>query len=413
MTATPSPRNDPNGRKPVARLYDWQGQDRAGRAVCGQMRADLPEQVEARLLRQGISGIRIGRERWQWRRRIRPQAIAVFTRQLAAMLQAGIPLLQSVAIIAGSHPGTALARLLDTLRSDLEGGAALSSAFARHPGHFGPLYCSLVAAGETAGRLDTLLRQLARHLEKSAAIQSKVRAALAYPATIVAVAATLVAVMMAWVVPAFQQMFDGMGVPLPWPTRLVLGASRWLADALGWLAAAVLAAGLAGQALLRRSPALRQGLARLVLRLPVAGPLLRLAVLARWARTLATLFAAGVPLVEALDGVAGAAASPPYEQATRRIRDDVAQGSSLAAALSRCGTLFPPLMRQMAVIGEESGALDTMLDKAADFYEQAVDDRVAGLSAMLEPLIILVLGALVGGLVLALYLPIFQLGALA
>jgi len=413
MTATSSLRNDPNGRKPVARLYDWQGQDRAGRPVCGQMRADLPEQVEARLLRQGITGIRIGREDRRWHRRIRPQAIAVFTRQLAAMLQAGIPLLQSIAIIAGSHPGTALSRLLDTLRSDLEGGASLSSAFARHPRQFGPLYCSLVAAGETAGRLDTLLRQLARHLEKTEAIQSKVRTAMAYPATIVAVAGTLVAVMMAWVVPAFQQMFDGMGVPLPWPTRLVLGASLWLADALGWLAAAVLAAGLAGRTLLRRSPALRQGLARLVLRLPVAGPLLRLAVLARWARTLATLFSAGVPLVEALDDVASAAGSPPYEQATRRIRDDVAQGSSLAAALSRCGPLFPPLMRQMAVIGEESGALDTMLDKAADFYEQAVDDRVAGLSAMLEPVIILVLGALVGGLVLALYLPIFQLGALA
>jgi len=325
------------------------------------------------------------------------------------MLQAGVPLLQCFDALGRCHSNARMARLLDGIRADIETGVSLSLAFGRHPRHFTPLYCSLVAAGEAAGMLDLLLERLALHLEKTEAMKSKLRAALTYPAAVVLVALAVVAVIMIFVIPAFESVFASFGAELPTPTLWVMRLSAFFV-AWWWLGLALLGLGFfACQRAWRQSRALQHLMDRWLLRLPVFGALIEKACIARWTRTLSTMFAAGVPLIEALDAVAGTAGNVVYSLATVRVQQQVSDGVSLNRAMAAAG-VFPPMLLQMCVIGEESGALDHMLGKAAGFFEDEVDQQLASLASLLEPFIIVTLGVLIGGIVVAMYLPIFQLG---
>ncbi|MEY4651961.1 MAG: hypothetical protein RI884_542 [Pseudomonadota bacterium] len=390
-------------------LYEWEGRDRQGRPASGETRGAGEHQVQSALRRQGITATRIRKRRLGRGGAVKPRDIALFTRQLATMMKAGVPLLQAFDIVGRGHTNPRVARLLSDIRADVETGTSLSAAFRKFPQHFGDLYCNLVEAGEAAGILEAILDRLATYLEKIQAIKSKIRSALMYPVAVLLVAMVVVAVIMVFVIPSFKDVFSSFGAQLPAPTRLVIALSEFFVK-YGWLWLGLLVAGgFAGLQAWRRSPRIQRLADRALLRVPVFGPLVRKAVVARWTRTLATLFAAGVPLVEALDSVAGAAGNSLYLDATRRIQQDVSSGSSLTAAMTQARA-FPAMVLQMCAIGEESGSLDHMLNKAADFYEAEVDDTVAGLSSLLEPLIIVFLGGLVGGIVVSMYLPIFKLG---
>jgi type IV pilus assembly protein PilC len=391
-------------------LYAWVGEDAAGRRVRGELRAASPQEVRAVLRRQDILPTRIQRRWWTApARRISPKDIAVFTRQFAAMAKAGVPLLRGFDIVAQGPHHTGLNTLLQGIRADVQAGASLSAAFGRHPRYFDRLYCSLVEAGEASGMLDQMLERLALHLERTLALRSRIRAALMYPAVVTGTGLLVVTAIMAFVIPAFRDVFRGFGAELPGPTLLLISVSEFLAR--WWpLLLALLGAGVwAATQALRRQPALQAWRDRTLRQLPLFGPLIDLACLARWTRTLATLHGAGVPMAQALTAVRGAAGNHVYETATDLIRQEVAMGTSLAVAMAHSG-VFPPLVQQMCAIGEESGAIDAMLAKAADFHETEANDRVAGLSSLLEPLTVLLLGLVIGGIVLALYLPIFQLG---
>ncbi|MCW3479898.1 type II secretion system F family protein [Neisseriaceae bacterium JH1-16] len=333
----------------------------------------------------------------------------MFVRQLATMLKAGVPLLQALDIATQGHAAPALARLLSEVKDDLEAGSSLAEAFRRHPRHFDRLFCSLVAAGEAGGVLDTLLDRLATYREKMLMLKSKLRSVLVYPATIVVASCLITAMVMLYVVPAFKALFAGFGAELPLPTQLLIRLSDLL---LAWhwpmLASLLAAVGGLGYAF-RRSPHFIERFDGCLLRLPVLGAIVRRGVIARWSRTLAILFAAGVPIVDALDSVGGAAGNRVFQASTRRIRAEVNSGVSLNRAMQR-SALFPPVVLQMTAIGEEAGALDTMLLRVADLYEDEVDNALASLSSLLEPAIMLVLGVLIGGLVLAMYWPIFEMG---
>lgn len=395
---------------PRAVLYVWEGEDAAGRLVRGELRAAHPREVRAALRRQDILPTRIQRRWWTIpTRRITTKDIAVFTRQFAAMVKAGVPLLRGFDIVAHGHANANLTLLLLRVRADVEAGATLSAAFGRHPRHFDRLYCGLVEAGETAGMLDQMLERLALHLERTLALRSRIRAALMYPAVVVGTALLVVSVIMVLVIPAFHDVFRSFGADLPGPTLLLIALSdflaRWWLLLLGMLGVGACATVHA----VRHHPTLQALRDRTLLGLPLFGPLINKSCLARWTRTLATLHGAGVPMAQALATVRSAAGNRVYEEATDRIRQEVGLGSSLALAMERSGA-FPPLVQQMCAIGEESGAIDAMLAKAADFHENEVGDLVSGLSSLLEPLIILVLGLVIGGIVIALYLPIFQLG---
>ncbi|MFO6418876.1 type II secretion system F family protein [Hylemonella sp. W303a] len=390
--------------------YAWEGEDGEGRRVRGELRCANPQEVRLALRRQGILPTRIERRWWTApRRRITSKDIAVFTRQFAAMTKAGVPLLRGFDIVARGQANASLTTLLLGIRADVEAGTSLSTAFGRHPRHFDRLYCSLVEAGETAGVLDTMLERLALHLEKGLALRSRIRAALMYPAVVVATALLVVSVIMVLVIPAFHEVFRSFGADLPAPTLLLMGMSefmaRWWPVLLTLLVTCVCAAAHG----LRRQPALQAWRDRAMLAAPILGPLIEKACLARWTRTLATLHGAGVPLGQALAAVRGAAGNRVYDAATDFVQREIALGTSLALAMERSGA-FPALALQMCSIGEESGAIDAMLNKVADFYEAEVGDLLTGLSSLLEPLIILVLGLVIGGIVIALYLPIFQLG---
>lgn len=390
-------------------VFAWEGRNRHGRTVRGEARASADGQVRAMLRRQGIVPTRISRRRAGRGRKIKPRDIALFTRQMATMMKAGVALLQAFDIVGRGHANPNVARLLAGIRADVETGTALSAAFRKHPAYFGDLYCNLVEAGEAAGILDALMERLATHLEKTEAIKSRLRSALLYPLIVVAVAFIVVSLIMIFVIPAFKDVFTSFGADLPLPTLLVMAASDHFVQ-WWWLILAALGGGLYGGArLVRRSARVRQSLDRAMLRLPVFGALLEKSCVARWSRTLSTMFAAGVPLVEALDCVGGAAGNHVYEEATDAIRQEVATGTSLAAAMRNAG-VFPAMVLQMCAIGEESGAIDHMLGKAADFYEQEVDDMVSGLSSLMEPIIIVFLGTLIGAIVVSMYLPIFKLG---
>ncbi len=397
-------------KKPADVLFSWEGSERGGRPASGEIRAPNAPTASLQLRRQGITVARLKKKPAPRGRKVGAKDLCVFTRQLATMMKAGVPLLQAFDIVARGHANPAVMRLLLDIRADIETGTSLAQAFRRHPQYFDRLYCSLVAAGEQAGILEDVLARLATYKEKTLALKGKIRSALFYPAAVLAVAVIVTAVIMIWVVPSFKNVFESFGAELPLPTLFVI----WLSDQFVayWHLAfgAIVAAGALFVRSWKRSPALQAATDRLLLRLPVFGPLIRKAVIARWTRTLATMFAAGVPLVESLEPVGGAAGNAVYHEATLRIAAAVASGTSLTAAMQQ-SQAFPAMVTQMAAIGEESGALDDMLRKVAEFYEEEVDAAVASLSSLLEPLIMVVLGGLIGGLVIAMYLPIFKLGS--
>jgi type IV pilus assembly protein PilC len=391
-------------------LFLWEGKDRQGRLLRGEVHAHGIASVSAALRRQGIQTIRVRKKPRTRPHALRAKDITLFTRQLATMLRAGIPLLQAFDIVARSQAKPAMAQLVRQLRSDVASGSSLQQALARHPQHFDTLFCNLVAAGEQAGLLDEILTNLAQHQEKTLAIKSQVRAALTYPLAIVLCAILVMTVIMIWVVPSFTQVFSSFGAALPWPTLAVIAVSDFmLAYWWGLAALSALMASLLARTW-RHSAHWRARADRWLLRLPWFGAIVCKATLARWTRTLATLFAAGLPLVEALQSVAGAAGNAVYADATTQIARQVSHGSSLAAAIEH-SRQFPDMVGQMVAIGEESGALDQMLSKVADFYEIEVNEAVASLSILLEPIIMLILGVSIGGLIIAMYLPIFKLGS--
>jgi type IV pilus assembly protein PilC len=390
--------------------YVWEGVDRNSRQVRGEMRSASEAVVSTNLRRQGIRATKIKRQSFRGGRRVSERDVTFFTRQLATMLRAGVPLLQAFDIVARGHGNARFSRLMLDIKGRIESGSSLSQAFREHPSQFDPLYCNLVGAGETSGMLDAILDRLATYKEKILAIKSKIKSALFYPISVIVVAVVVVWVIMVWVIPAFKQVFTSFGADLPAPTLMVMAISDIFVS-WWWLMVMVIGGTLfTFFLLLRRSAAFRYTVDRVSLKIPVIGQILEKATVARWTRTLATMFAAGVPLVESLDAVAGASGNAVYSAATKRIQTEVSTGASLTNAMSNT-KLFPSMVLQMTQIGEESGSLDGMLSKVAEFYEREVDDAVAALSSLLEPIIIVFLGVVIGGLVIAMYLPIFKLGA--
>ena len=408
-TATTAQRRVP--RKDVKEFtYIWEGFDRNNRQVRGEMKAASETVVTTNLRRQGIRITKLRRQTFRGGSSVSEKDITFFTRQLATMLKAGVPLLQAFEIVARGHKNARFARLMMDVKGRVEAGSSLSQAFREYPKHFDALYCNLVNAGETAGMLDGILERLATYKEKILAIKSKIKSALFYPISVIVVAIIVVWVIMVWVVPAFKKVFSSFGADLPAPTLIVMGISEFFVS-YWWLMAIIIAGTVSGFFVLRRrSDAFRFAIDRISLKLPVIGNILEKATIARWTRTLATMFAAGVPLVESLDAVAGASGNAVFISGTRKIQTDVSTGTSLTNAMLNTG-LFPSMVTQMTQIGEESGSLDGMLSKVADFYEREVDDAVAALSSLLEPVIIVFLGVVIGGLVVAMYLPIFKLGS--
>lgn len=390
-------------------VFEWEGKDRHGKIVRGETRAGGENQVQATLRRQGIFPTKIKKRRTRSGKKIKPKDIALFTRQLATMMKAGVPLLQSFDIVGRGNTNTSVTRLLNDIRTDVEMGTSLNAAFRKHPLYFNSLYCNLVEAGESAGILETLLDRLAVYMEKTEAIKSKIKSALMYPSAVVIVTFAVIAVIMIFVVPAFKDVFSSFGADLPAPTLLVMAISEIFVQ-WWWLIFGLIGGGTYFflQAW-RRSPRIQMVMDRLMLRLPIFGVLVEKSCIARWTRTLSTMFAAGVPLVEALDSVGGASGNAVYALATEKIQQEVSTGTSLTSAMTSTN-VFPSMVLQMCAIGEESGSIDHMLGKAADFYEEEVDEMVAGLSSLMEPIIIVFLGVIIGGIVVAMYLPIFQLG---
>lgn len=396
-----------SGNKEV--IFEWLGKDRNGKVVRGEMRASGENQVQGSLRRQGIWPTKIKKRRMSSGQKIKPKDIALFTRQLATMMKAGVPLLQAFDIVGRGNANPSVAKLLNDIRMDVETGTSLNSAFRKFPMYFDNLYCNLVEAGEAAGILDELLDRLAVYMEKTEAIKSKIKSALMYPISVVVVAFIVVAVIMIFVVPAFKQTFASFGADLPAPTLFVMAISEFFV-AYWWLIFGVIGGGFYFfMQAWKRNEKVQIFMDRLMLKMPIFGLLVEKSVIARWTRTLATMFAAGVPLVEALDSVGGASGNSVYQTATEKIQQEVSSGTSLTAAMSNAN-VFPSMVLQMCAIGEESGSIDHMLSKAADFYEAEVDDMVAGLSSLMEPIIIVFLGILIGGIVVAMYLPIFKLG---
>jgi type IV pilus assembly protein PilC len=390
-------------------LFVWEGKDRQGKLQRGEMRAGSENIVNASLRRQGILVTKVKKRKMGAGRSIKAKDLTTFTRQMATMLRAGVPLLQSFDIVGRSHPNPSMARLITEIRNDVETGTSLSAAFRKYPRYFDHLYCNLVEAGEEAGMLELILDRLATYQEKTLAIRSKIKSALTYPIAVMIVAMIVVTIIMMFVVPTFQDVFKQFGADLPAPTLVVIAISNFFVHYWYILFGSIFIGGYFIFQSWKRSDKVKEFVDRMMLRLPVFGDLVLKGTLARWTRTLSTMFGAGVPLVEALDSVGGASGNIVYQQATAKIQQDVSTGTSLTLSMQSTG-VFPPLVLQMASIGEESGSLDQMLAKAADIYEAEVDELVKALSSLLEPIIIVVLGVLIGGLVIAMYLPIFNLG---
>lgn len=387
--------------------FIWEGKDKTGRAIKGEMRAAGTVVVTSTLRKQGIRVTKITKARAGGK--ITDKDITLFTRQLATMMKSGVPLLQAFDIVGKGHSNRAVGKLLMDIKSEVETGSSLANAFKKHPLYFDSLFCNLVAAGEAAGILDNLLDRLATYKEKIQAIKGKIKSALFYPVSIIVVAFIITAVIMIFVIPAFKELFQGFGADLPAPTLMVMTISDFFV-AYWW----AIFGGIGGGLYVffyawKRSAAMQHVMDRLALRLPIFGEVIRKATIARWSRTLSTMFAAGVPLVEALNSVAGAAGNQVYYEATKNIQNEVSTGSSLVDAMMATN-VFPSMVLQMVSIGEESGSLDAMLSKIADFFEAEVDDAVEALSSLMEPLIMVVLGTLIGGMVVAMYLPIFKMG---
>ncbi|HEX6529699.1 MAG TPA: type II secretion system F family protein [Burkholderiales bacterium] len=394
---------------PKELTFSWEGKDKAGKTIRGELRAVSEAAVNATLRRQGIMVQKVKAVKRKGGGSVGAKDISLFTRQLATMMKAGVPLLQSFEIVSKGASNPAVAKLLTDIKTDVETGSSLASAFRKFPLHFDNLYCNLVQAGEAAGILETLLDRLATYQEKTLAIKSKIKSALFYPIAIIAVAFIITAVIMIFVIPAFKEVFTNFGADLPAPTLIVMAISDWFVSY--WYAIFPLIGGSIYGFLesWKRSIAVQQFMDKLMLKMPVFGHLVRISTIARWTRTLSTMFAAGVPLVEALDSVGGASGNYVYAEATKRIKQEVATGTSLTVAMQNT-QVFNNMVLQMVSIGEETGALDGMLSKVADFYETEVDDAVEALSSLMEPMIMVVLGTLIGGMVIAMYLPIFKMG---
>jgi len=391
-------------------IFEWEGKDKNGKLVRGEIRAGGEAVVSASLRRQGILVSKVKKRRTTGGRAIKQRDIAIFTRQLATMMKAGVPLLQSFDIVARGSPNPRLTKLLTDIRSDVETGTSLSAAFRRQPMYFDALYCNLVEAGEAGGILEALLDRLAIYQEKTMALKSKIKSALMYPVAVIVVAFIVLTVIMIFVIPAFKDVFKSFGADLPAPTLVVIALSEFFVK-WWWLIFTILFGGIYFfLEAWKRSEKVQMAMDRLLLKIPVFGDLINKSVIARWTRTLSTMFAAGVPLVEALDSVGGASGNAVYAQATEQIQKDVSTGSALTTSMTATG-VFPSMVLQMAAIGEESGSLDHMLGKAAEFYEDEVDEMVKGLASLMEPFIIVILGVLIGGIVVSMYLPIFKLGA--
>jgi type IV pilus assembly protein PilC len=397
----------PKGLKELT--FSWEGKDKAGKVVRGEVRAVSESVASASLRRQGIMVQKLAKVKRRGGGRVTGKDLSLFTRQLATMMKAGVPLLQSFEIVGKGASNPAVGKLLLDIKTDVETGSALASAFRKYPLYFDNLYCNLVAAGEAAGILETLLDRLATYQEKTLAIKSKIKSALFYPIAIIAVAFIITAVIMIFVIPAFKEVFKNFGADLPTPTLLVMAISDWFV-AYWFIIFPIIGGGIYGfLESWKRSIAVQMFMDKLMLKLPVFGHLVRISTIARWTRTLSTMFAAGVPLVEALDSVGGASGNYVYAAATKRIKQEVSTGTSLTIAMTNAN-VFPSMVLQMCSIGEETGALDSMLSKVADFFEAEVDDAVEALSSLMEPIIMVVLGTLIGGMVIAMYLPIFKMG---
>lgn len=396
--------------KQTETLFTWEGKDKNGKAVQGELRALSPSSIAATLRRQGISAVQIKKKKFTRGKKISDKDICFFTRQLSTMLKAGVPLLQSFDIISQGNANPTFSKLLQEIRADIETGSSLHSAFKRHPDYFDALYCNLIAAGEQAGILEEILTRLALYKEKTLAVKRKIRSAMIYPLAILAVAVIVTTVIMIWVIPAFKDVFASFGAELPLPTKIVIWLSDMFVRYWYWVAAVMIISSLLFIRAWKRSPAMQINSDKLLLKLPLFGSVIRKAIIARWTRTLSTMFAAGVPLVESLDSVGGASGNAVYIEATRKISAAVSSGSSLVSAMQTTKA-FPAMVTQMVAIGEESGALDQMLTKVAEFHEEEVDNAVASLSSLMEPIIMVILGVVIGGLVIAMYLPIFQLGS--
>jgi type IV pilus assembly protein PilC len=393
--------------------FIWEGTDKNGRKIKGKSLAKDESSVRADLRRQGVVPTRIRKQRqslFSGSSKITTGDIAIFSRQLATMLSAGIPLVQAFEIVGNGHENAAMQKLILAVKADVEGGSALAEALAKHPLYFDDLFVNLVEAGEQAGALETLLDKIATYKEKTEAIKKKIKKALTYPAAVLVVAFVVTTILLIFVIPSFEDLFKGFGADLPTFTRMVIDLSAFVRSQGIFLAMIIGGAVSAFMYFKKRSRPFRHFLDRLMLKMPVIGPILQKASIARYARTLSTMFAAGVPLVEAMESVAGATGNIVYEEAVLAMRDEVATGQRLQQAMENT-ELFPNMVIQMIAVGEESGSLDDMSAKVADFYEEDVDNAVDNLSSLLEPMIMAILGVLVGGLVVAMYLPIFKLGA--
>ena len=390
-------------------VFEWEGKDRNGKQVRGETRAAGENQVRSTLRRQGVILAKIKRRRMSAGSAIKPKELAIFTRQLATMMKAGVPLLQAFDIVGRGNPNPRVTKLLNDIRTDVETGTSLNVAFRKFPLYFDNLYCNLVEAGESAGILDQLLDRLAVYMEKTEAIKSKIKSALMYPITVLIVAFVVVAVIMIFVIPAFKEVFTSFGGELPMPTLVVIAMSEFFVKYWYLIFGGIFGGFYFFMEAWKRNEKMQHFMDRVMLKLPIFGTLVDKSCIARWTRTLSTMFAAGVPLVEALDSVGGAAGNSVFTLATVKIQQEVSTGTALTTAMANAN-LFPSMVLQMCAIGEESGSIDHMLSKAADFYEAEVDDMVAGISSLMEPIIIVILGTVIGGIVIAMYLPIFKLG---
>ena len=392
--------------------FTWEGTDRTGKKVKGKVVSTSEAAVRSELRRQGVVPTRVRKQSMLFRKQGKVTAgdIAIFSRQLATMMTAGIPLVQSFDIVGAGHENPAMQKLILAIKADVEGGTTLHEALGKHPLHFDDLFVSLVAAGEQAGALETLLDKIATYKEKTEAIKKKIKKALFYPCAVVVVAIVVTAILLIYVIPEFESLFQGFGADLPAFTRFVIDISKFV-QSTGWLMLIALVGGIWGLIeAKKRNRGVQHFFDRAMLKLPILGGILNKSAIARYARTLSTTFAAGVPLVEALTSVSGACGNIVYESAVLKMRDEVATGQRLQRAMENTN-LFPNMVNQMIAVGEESGSLDSMSAKVADFYEEEVDNAVDSMSSLLEPLIMAILGVLVGGLVIAMYLPIFKMGA--
>ena len=395
-------------------LFIWEGSDRRGAKVKGESPGSNIAMVKAELRRRGIVPKKVRKKSTLFSggkgKKITPKDIAIFARQLATMMSAGVPLVQAFEIIGRGHEKQRMQDLLLAIKNDIESGNPLAESLGKHPLYFDELFCNLVHAGEHAGILEALLHKIATYKEKTESMKAKIKKAMFYPTAVIVVAFIVTAILLIYVVPQFEELFSGFGAGLPAFTQMVIDLSNFMQAWWPAILGGVIATVLGFIQLKKRSPKFAHFLDRVVLKIPVMGMIINKAAIARYARTLSTMFAAGVPLVEAMESVAGATGNQVYSETVLRIRDDVATGRQLNAAM-RDSPLFPPMVVQMVAIGEEAGSLDDMLGKVADFYEEEVDNAVDSLSSLLEPLIMAILGVLVGGLVIAMYLPIFKLGS--